>query len=205
MTRPRTVANWRGQLARIQNYYEEGEKTFSKVKNVVIVVALGKYLGLSGWILYLAAPAIMVGVAVFGWLWVRHGWYAHNSEILVLEQWTPISRWQAWVTVLTAKALGINLGAIPTDRLPDEFTRIMASTQGKTAATSCPCCGGTAGLMKEGDRACSVCQRTPWHDACHHCLDHCRCGPHPIRLLYQQADRLAAIHRGEVPQTDGRD
>ena len=62
MTRPATVANWRGHFARTQNYYEQGEQFFSKVKNVMY------------------------------------------------------------------KALGLDL-TTPLDRLPEEFTRVMASTQ----------------------------------------------------------------------------
>lgn len=128
MTRPPTVANWRGQAARVQQYYEEGEKLFSKAKNVLIVTAIAKFLGLSGWWLYLCAPVLMAGIVLLGYCWVRRGWYAHGTEIGVLEQWTPISRWQAWMTVRLYQHLGLNLTP-PTDGLPEEFTRIMASTQ----------------------------------------------------------------------------
>lgn len=134
MTAPRArstgrVANWRGQVARVQQYYEEGEKFFSKAKNVLIVVAVGKYLGMTGWALYLAAPAIMAGIVVGGWCWVRLGWYAHATEIGVLERWTPFAVWDMWMRVRLYEKLGLELNHTPTDRLPDAVTSIMASTR----------------------------------------------------------------------------
>ena len=60
----------------------------------------------------------------------------------------------------------------------------------------CPCCGGTAAVMRDGWHCCVMCQRAPWHDSCGHCWDHCKCQPHPIQQLsaydYARAMKLPA-------------
>lgn len=128
MTHPATVANWRGHAARVQQYFEQGEVLLSKGKNLLVVTAALKILGIGWWGLLLCAPFLIAAHVAVGYWWVRRGWYAHNTEIGVLEQWTPISRWQAWMTIRMYKALGLDL-TTPLDRLPEEFTRVMASTQ----------------------------------------------------------------------------
>ena len=127
-----TIANWRGQAARVQQYYEQGEVLVSKGKNILVVTAALKILGLSWWGLLIFAPILVALHVGAGYWWVKRGWYAHNTEIGVLERWTPLSVWQQWMTVRLYQKLGLELNHTPTDRLPDEVTRVMASTQVRT-------------------------------------------------------------------------
>ena len=60
---------------------------------------------------------------------------------------------------------------------------------------TCPCCGGTAAIMKDGWRCCTVCQRTNWHDDCGHCWDHCRCDPHPLAIALSGVDPYVLLIR----------
>lgn len=58
---------------------------------------------------------------------------------------------------------------------------------------NCPCCAGTAGLPRFGPHGeCSLCVRSPWHDTCRQCWDHCRCQPHPLA----RALRLTGFEEG---------
>lgn len=121
--------NWRGRVARGQQYYEQGEVLWSKVKSLLVIITMLKLLGVSFWTLTLLTPLAVVAYILTGFAWVRWGWYAHGTEIASLDRWTPMQVWQAHMQVRTFKALGLEMNHYPADRLPQEWLDVMASTR----------------------------------------------------------------------------
>ena len=66
-------------------------------------------------------------------------------------------------------------------RLGSGARAVPLSSEAGIALPVCPCCGGTAGLLRAGEAVCTLCQRAPMH-GCGRCWDHCACTPHPMTL-----------------------
>lgn len=72
-------------------------------------------------------------------------------------------------------------------RLGSGARAVPLSPEAGAATPVCPCCGGTAGLLRAGDAVCTLCQRAPLH-GCGRCWDHCRCTPNPMAASLDWGD-----------------
>lgn len=121
--------NWRGHVARAENYYDLGQAQVARIKNLLVIGAALKILGLSTLWLVLLAPVLIVGHVVFGWAWVRWGWYRQATETALIARWTPLQVAEAWWKIRTLKALGIDANGFDPSRLPEEYAAIFASAR----------------------------------------------------------------------------
>ena len=121
---------WRGHVARLYAYFEQGEGLMAKVRGLLVAAASLKILGLPmAWII-LGAPLVIVLYAVVGWVWLRHGWYKQATEVALFDSWTPLQVWQAHMTVRALHRLGVDLNGYDPSALPDEYRHILASAKG---------------------------------------------------------------------------
>ena len=120
---------WRGKAARLHSYFDQGKDLMERVKSILVVAAALKILGLPLWMLAGLAPCLIVIYIVVGRLWVRHGWYKQQTEVSSFERWTPVQVWTIWMQVRLLQKLGVEMNHFPTDRMPEEYLNVLASTR----------------------------------------------------------------------------
>ena len=124
---------WRGKAARLHSYFDQGKDLLERGKNLLVISAALKILGLPLWGLALIAPGLIVAYIVIGRLWVRHGWYKQNTEVAAFDRWKPAEVWTIWMQVRLLQKLGVEMNHFPTDRMPEEYLNVLASTRKETA------------------------------------------------------------------------
>lgn len=118
---------WRGQAARLHSYFDEGKNLLERGKNILVISAALKILGLPLWMLAVIAPFLIIGYVLAGWAWVRWGWYRQQTEVSSFDRWTPIQVWSIWMQIRMLQALKVNLNSYDATQLPKEYLEIMAS------------------------------------------------------------------------------
>lgn len=118
---------WRGKAARLHSYFDQGKDLLERGKNLLVIAAALKILGLPLWGVAVLAPTLGVAYIGLGWLWVRHGWYRQQTEVSSFDRWTPVQVWTIWMQVRMLQALGVDLNHVPTTRLPEEYLNVLAS------------------------------------------------------------------------------
>lgn len=124
---------WRGKAARLHSYFDQGKDLLERGKNILVISAALKILGLPVWALAGVVPCLIVAYVCIGRLWVKHGWYRQQTEVSSFDRWTPVQVWSIWMQVRMLQRLGIDLNHFPTNRLPEEYLNVLASTRKDTA------------------------------------------------------------------------
>ena len=121
--------NWRGRVAKIHLYFEQGQALLASVRNLLVIGAALKIFGLSTWWLVALTPPILIGHVVVGWLWVRWGWLVQRGEVPLWDKWAPIQVWDRWMQVRMLRALGVEMNDYERHTLPEEVQRVLASSR----------------------------------------------------------------------------
>ena len=121
--------NWRGKVAKVHLYFEQGQALLASVRNLLVIGAALKIFGLSTWWLIALTPPILIGHVVVGWVWVRWGWLVQRGEVPLWDRWTPIQVWDLHMRVRGWKALGVDLNTFDPHTLPEEVQRVLASSR----------------------------------------------------------------------------
>ena len=124
--------NWRGRLARLQAYFNEGRTLIGYLSPTTLgigLLVLDKYT-LSMWWLLVAVPITFIVLFILGYLWKEYGWLRHASEISTIEGWSRLNIFQLNLQIAIAKQLNIDISEINSNTLNKEVLNIMISKEG---------------------------------------------------------------------------
>lgn len=120
--------NWRGYTARVQFYYEQGSISLAQFKQALYASAALKIIfEWSVMTAVLATPFVFLVMLIWGYLWIRHGWYKQLTEVPTIEAVAPINMWTWYIWVRLCKKLDIPIDADDLTVMPPELSRVMSS------------------------------------------------------------------------------
>lgn len=133
--------SWRAMAARTVTLYDAGEVLLLKVKNLVVLGAALKILGLDPWWLVILSPAIALGYILLGAAWLKWGWWRQQNEVSVRENMDPIRRFHTVgiIRLLRERGLPLN-GHEPA--LDEVFTPRTVERGAKHPFQRCALCYG---------------------------------------------------------------
>ena len=119
--------NWRGKWARIYSYFKVGNNLIQDGKNVLLIAASFKILGLPvEWAIALGV-GLLGALPVLGWTWMRTGLFRQEQEISMVDAWNKPGNFEKNLIVATAKRVGVVMARVSADELCPEIRAILAS------------------------------------------------------------------------------
>lgn len=121
--------NWQAHAARLHTYFDLGEGFFVKVKNLLMISAALKILGLPWWALAVTSPLLIAAYILLGKMWLQHGWQRQLKEVSVVETWQPMEIWQAEMLCRILRHHRIETNHFDPTVVPEEVRRVLASSK----------------------------------------------------------------------------
>lgn len=102
--------SWRATVARGVVFYDAGEVLLLKVKNLIVLGAALKILGLDPLWLLAFSPVIATAYVLLGAAWLRWGWWRQQNEVGVKHNIDPIRRFHTvgMIRLLRERGLPLN-------------------------------------------------------------------------------------------------
>lgn len=102
--------SWRASVARGVVLYDAGEVLLLKVKNLIVLGAALKILGLDPLWLLAFSPLIAASYVLIGAVWLRYGWWRQQNEVTVAQNIDPIRRFHtvALIRLLRKHSIPVN-------------------------------------------------------------------------------------------------
>ena len=120
--------NWRGHAARVTYFFNEGGVSLQQFKQALYASAAIKILlDLPVPVAVGLTPLVFLGQALWGWFWIRHGWFQQLQEVATIEAVAPINMWGWWMAVRLYRKLDIPMDNMDVTQMPPELRQVLAS------------------------------------------------------------------------------
>ena len=127
-----STRTWRGHMARVQFYFQEGSTALQQGKQVLYVCAALKLLDVPIMIVILTAPLVYVGHVVAGYIWIHYAWYKQTQEVPMLEATNPVAIWQTYALITILNHLHLTTHGVDLTTMPKELQTIWTSMKRPT-------------------------------------------------------------------------